>query len=101
MALEHQPDPPVRGQIVFLHGLEGSANAGYIASFAQEALTRGFGVHRLNLRTCGGTEELCETMYHSGLTGDTRFILERLQARGLGPVFLAGFSLAHVCVFAS
>jgi predicted alpha/beta-fold hydrolase len=91
LALEHQPEVHARGQIIFLHGLEGSANAGYIQSFAQEALLRGFGVHRVNLRTCGGTEELCQTMYHSGLTSDTRVILERLRHRG--PLFLVGFSL--------
>ncbi len=76
-----------------LHGLEGSAEAGYIASFSQEALARGFGVHRLNMRTCGGTEELCETMYHSGLTGDTLFVLKEIERREIGPIFLAGFSL--------
>ena len=90
---EHQPAGPPRGQIVFLHGLEGSAEAGYIASFSQDALTRGFGVHRLNMRTCGNTEEFCETMYHSGLTGDTREIIDRIRQRGIGPVFLVGFSL--------
>ncbi len=93
VALEHQPRRDARGQIVLLHGLEGSADAGYLASFSQEALTRGFGVHRLNMRTCGGTEDLCETMYHSGLTGDTRAVLEELQRRKIGPLFLAGFSL--------
>ena len=93
VSLEHQPAGPARGQIVFLHGLEGSAGAGYIASFAQEALVRGFGVHRLNMRTCGGTENLCETMYHSGLTGDTRFVLQTLQKRYGEPTFLVGFSL--------
>jgi pimeloyl-ACP methyl ester carboxylesterase len=93
VAFEHQPQTVPRGQIVFLHGLEGSAAAGYVVSFAQEALVRGYGVHRLNLRTCGDTEELCETMYHSGLTGDTKVVLERLQERGLGPNFLVGFSL--------
>jgi predicted alpha/beta-fold hydrolase len=93
ISLEHQPLGKARAQIVFLHGLEGSADAGYIASFAQAALLRGFGVHRMNLRTCGGTEELCETMYHSGLTSDTRFVLERLQDRGPDLRFLVGFSL--------
>ena len=93
VAFEHQPDVPPRGQIVFLHGLEGSAGAGYIVSFSQEALTRGYGVHRLNLRTCGGTEELCETMYHSGLTSDTRVMLERLADRFKLPLILVGFSL--------
>jgi predicted alpha/beta-fold hydrolase len=93
IALEHQPPGRARGQIIFLHGLEGSANAGYIASFAEDALRAGFGVHRVNFRTCGGTEELCETSYHSGLTGDTRFILERVRHRDIGPIFLVGFSL--------
>jgi predicted alpha/beta-fold hydrolase len=93
VAYEHQPAAAARGQIVFLHGLEGSADAGYIASFAQQALERGYGVHRLNMRTCGGTEALSETMYHSGLTSDPHFVCERLASRGLGPRFLVGFSL--------
>ncbi len=50
-------------------------------------------MHRLNLRTCGGTEGLCETGYHSGLTSDTRAIAERIRARDRSPIFLAGFSL--------
>jgi predicted alpha/beta-fold hydrolase len=90
---EHRPPTAPRGQIVLLHGLEGSAEAGYFASFAQEALVRGFGVHRANLRTCGGTEELCETMYHSGLTSDTKHVLQQIHTRKSGPVFLVGFSL--------
>lgn len=92
VAYEHQPESP-RAQIVVVHGLEGSADAGYIASFSQQALTRGFGVHRVNLRTCGGTEELCETMYHSGLTGDTREILNQIRTETGLPTFLIGFSL--------
>ncbi len=92
VSYEHQPDGPERGQIVLLHGLEGSADAGYILSFAQEALLRGFVVHRLNFRTCGGTEKLCQTTYHSGLTSDTRYLLEQLQKDG-GPIFVVGFSL--------
>ncbi len=93
VAFEHQPPSPARGQIICIHGLEGCADAGYMVSFSQQALERGFGVHRLNLRTCGGTEELCETMYHSGLTSDTRFILERICELHSEPVFVTGFSL--------
>jgi predicted alpha/beta-fold hydrolase len=93
LVYEHQPATPPIGQLLLLHGLEGSSQAGYFASLTQDALTRGFGVHRANLRTCGGTEELCETMYHSGLTSDTACVLQELQLRRCGPVFVAGFSL--------
>lgn len=93
VALEHQPPVPAKGQIIFLHGLEGSAEAGYIKSFSQTALQRGFGVYRLNLRTCGGTEELCETMYHSGLTSDTCAVLEIIKNDRQQPIVLVGFSL--------
>jgi predicted alpha/beta-fold hydrolase len=91
---EHQPEgTPAKGQLVLLHGLEGSSNGGYIVSLSQAALTAGFGVHRLNMRSCGGTEHLSETMYHSGLTSDTLQVLRAIQARNLGPLFLVGFSL--------
>ena len=93
IGFEHLPDIPARGEIVLLHGLEGSADSGYMASFAQQALERGFAVHRLNMRTCGDTERYCETMYHSGLTSDTKEILRRLAREGRGPLFLIGFSL--------
>jgi len=93
VAFEHQPTGVPRGQIVFLHGLEGSSEAGYVASFSQQALERGYGVHRLNMRTCGGTEALSETMYHSGLTDDPKFVCEHLASRNSGPIFVAGFSL--------
>lgn len=93
VVFEHQPAIAPRGQLLFLHGLEGSANAGYILSCAQEALVRGFGVHRVNFRTCGGTEELCETAYHSGLTSDIRAIAQQIETRRIGPIFLVGFSL--------
>jgi hypothetical protein len=93
LVIEHQPAGPARGQILLLHGLEGSSEAGYFKSLAQEALTRGFGVHRSNMRTCGGTESLSETMYHSGLTSDTRFILEEIGRSRPEPLFVVGFSL--------
>jgi len=94
VAYEHQPsETAARGQVVTLHGLEGSSNGGYIVSFAQAALKCGFGVHRLNMRSCGGTEHLSDTMYHSGLTSDTLQVLRSIQARNLGPLFLVGFSL--------
>jgi predicted alpha/beta-fold hydrolase len=94
VAIEHQPDTSkCLGHLVLLHGLEGSSEAGYVVSLAQEALTRGYAVHRLNMRSCGGNEHLSQTMYHSGLTSDTKFVLQEIRKRKRGPLFLVGFSL--------
>jgi hypothetical protein len=81
------------GEIVMVHGLEGSGRAVYIESLALTALHAGFAVHRFNMRTCGGTEHLCETLYHAGLTSDLLTVIRELQSRGGAPIYLAGFSL--------
>jgi uncharacterized protein len=74
-----------------VHGLEGSSNAGYIRSMSQIALEHGYEVHRTNMRSCGGTDEHCRTMYHAGLTSDTLAILRQVKCDV--PLFLAGYSL--------
>ncbi|MDP9055293.1 MAG: alpha/beta fold hydrolase [Acidobacteriota bacterium] len=86
--------PPVTpiGHVVLLHGLEGSGGAGYIVSMAWHALQSGFIAHRFHMRTCGGTQAHCRTLYHGGLTSDLRRFLETLERGGL-PVCLIGFSL--------
>ena len=76
--------------ILAVHGLEGSSQAGYMRSLAQAGLEAGLAVHRLNLRGCGDTEHLCRTLYHSGLTSDVLAVVREL---GRPRVFLAGFSL--------
>jgi uncharacterized protein len=81
------------GQIVMVHGLEGSSRSGYMLRLAAAALERGFAAHRFNMRSCGGTELQCPTLYHAGLTGDLLFVLRALTAGGAGPAFLVGFSL--------
>src|SRR5690242_11583933 len=58
-----RPKTAARGQIVMVHGLEGSGAAVYIRSLSAAALGRGFAAHRFNMRTCGGTEHLCRTLY--------------------------------------
>src|SRR4051794_38774321 len=72
-----------------VHGLEGSGSAGYIRSLSAAALDSGYAAHRFHMRTCGGTEHLCQTLYHAGLTGDLLAVIQPLE----GPVFLVGFSL--------
>jgi predicted alpha/beta-fold hydrolase len=80
-----------RCEIVLVHGLEGSGESGYMISLSHAALNAGFAVHRFHMRTCGGTEELCQTLYHAGLTSDLISFVQ--QNRSRQPVFLAGFSL--------
>jgi predicted alpha/beta-fold hydrolase len=84
-----RPDGTPRGHVVLLHGLEGSSQSGYMLGLAAAARKAGFVAHRFNFRTCGGTEHLCETLYHAGLTSDLRYVLEQLGE----PAFLVGFSL--------
>jgi len=45
------------------------------------------------MRTCGGTEHLCSTLYHAGLTSDLLAVVRQLHSEGAPPLFLAGFSL--------
>ena len=78
-----------RGELVLVHGLEGSGEAGYMRTMAKAALDAGFAVNRFNIRTCGGTERLANTLYHAGLTADLRFVLSQIRR----PVHLVGYSL--------
>jgi predicted alpha/beta-fold hydrolase len=61
---------------------------------AEKAHNAGLNVVRLNFRTCGNTEHLAPTLYHSGLIGDLRaVILELVREDGISAIYLAGFSL--------
>ncbi len=88
-----RPAGAPRGEIVLVHGLEGSADAGYMHSMAACAVEAGYAAHRLNLRSCGGTERLARTVYHGGLTGDLLCVVRALATAGRAPVWLVGFSL--------
>jgi len=88
-----RPAGPVAGEIVMVHGLESSAAAGYMQSLSAMALRTGYAAHRFNMRTCGGTEQLCQTLYHAGLTGDLQAVLEAFRREGRSPAYVVGFSL--------
>ena len=88
-----RPDGDPRGEIVLVHGLEGSSHAGYARSLVYAALTAGYATHRVNLRSCGGTEHLALSNYHSGQTSDVLFILRELRRTTRVPLYLCGFSL--------
>jgi predicted alpha/beta-fold hydrolase len=88
-----RPAGQAAGEIVMVHGLEGSGEAGYMQSLAAIALRAGFAAHRFNMRTCGGTERLSQTLYHAGLTSDLVAVLREFRREGREPAFLVGFSL--------
>jgi predicted alpha/beta-fold hydrolase len=84
-----RPTGASRGSMVMVHGLEGSGEAGYMRSLAGAALSSGFAAHRFHMRTCGGSESLCRTLYHAGLTSDLLAVVKQLGT----PAVLVGFSL--------
>lgn len=88
-----RPAQPAAGEVVLIHGLEGSGEAGYMRGLSAAAVRSGFAAHRFHMRTCGGTARLCRTLYHAGLTSDLLAVLRVFREEGRGPVFLAGFSL--------
>lgn len=89
-----QPRRHERTTLLLLHGLEGSSSAHYMFGIADKAFARGMNVIRLNQRNCGGTEHLCDSLYHSGLTEDPAFILrELIEVDRLPRLAVAGYSL--------
>ncbi len=81
--------------LVLVHGLEGSSESLYVRGVALKALRAGFNVVRMNQRTCGGTEHLAPTLYHSGLTSDIRAVFRHLVERERMPrIFLIGTSMS-------
>jgi predicted alpha/beta-fold hydrolase len=76
--------------LLAVHGLTSCSEARYMLSLATLALERGWNVIRLNVRNCGGTETLCPTLYHSGLTVDLRHVVDQLAPR---PLCVLGFSM--------
>jgi uncharacterized protein len=85
-------DPP-KGEVILVHGLEGSSHSKYMLSLAQTLLEDGWTVHRTNIRTCGGTEFLCNTLYHAGLTNDLFAYIMDLDRQRRTPIYVVGFSL--------
>ena len=88
-----RPDAEPRGELILVHGLEGSSAAGYARSLSYAALEAGYATHRFNMRSCGGTEKLALTNYHSGQTSDVLYVLKERRKKTTLPIYLVGFSL--------
>jgi predicted alpha/beta-fold hydrolase len=88
-----RPDAEPKGEIILIHGLEGSSASGYMQSMAFAALERGYATHRFHMRGCGGSEHLAVTSYHAGQTSDLLAVLRERKRLSQLPLFLAGYSL--------
>ncbi len=89
-----QPDRRGRLTVILVHGLEGSSDSQYVIGTGNKAWDRGWNIVRMNIRNCGGTEMLGPTLYHSGLSGDIRRVVEALLREDeLEYVGLVGYSM--------
>jgi predicted alpha/beta-fold hydrolase len=80
--------------IILLHGLESSSDAHYLRGLSDKSFAAGFNSVRLNQRNCGGTEDLTDSLYHSGLTHDPGAVMrELIEVDGLRSIAVAGYSL--------
>ncbi|MDR3764879.1 MAG: alpha/beta fold hydrolase [Acidobacteriota bacterium] len=80
--------------LLIVHGLEGSSQSGYVLGTAARAWARGWNIVRMNVRGCGGTEQLSATLYHSGLSQDVeKLVQELISTEGLERIALVGFSM--------
>jgi predicted alpha/beta-fold hydrolase len=94
-----QSVPSSRLTVVLVHGLEGSANSGYIVGNAARLLAEGCNVVRMNMRACGGADALAPTIYHSGRSEDIAAVVCALQTRGCERIALVGYSMGGNLVF--
>jgi len=80
--------------VVLVHGLEGSSQSRYIQGLAARAWGEGWNVVRMNMRNCGGTEELTPTLYNSSFSGDVAAVVEHCRrTQGVARVALVGYSM--------
>ena len=89
-----QPNRQEATTLVIVHGLEGSSASQYVIGTANKAFAVGMNVIRMNMRNCGGTEKLCQTLYHSGMSADVGAVAKALiREENLSRVALSGFSM--------
>ena len=83
-----------RPAVIIVHGLEGSSSSQYVIGNANKLWDAGCNVIRMNMRSCGGTERLSPTLYHSGLSGDVEAVMRFFIANeGFQSVSLIGYSM--------
>ena len=80
--------------VIIVHGLEGSSESKYVIGTGSKAWLRRMNVVRMNMRNCGGTEQLSPTLYHSGMSDDVGAVTRALiEQDGLKRIALVGYSM--------
>jgi predicted alpha/beta-fold hydrolase len=92
--IDFMDGPIASPQLLAIHGLEGSSERRYIRGLLALAVARGWRGVALNLRSCSGTPNRTQRMYHSGDTADLDWVVEELAKRDPGAAILpVGVSL--------
>ncbi len=93
--LDFVPEPePSAPLVLLLHGLEGFSRRPYVLYAMGVLARRGLSSVALNFRGCSGEPNRLPRLYHSGETGDPRWVLEKLRNRFPGrPLAALGYSL--------
>ena len=87
-----QDDAQQRTTALICHGLGGSSTSPVVIGMATALWKAGLNIVRYNMRNCGGTEDRCRTLYHSGMHGDVLRVVDELVARNCESIVLVGFS---------
>ena len=67
--------------VIVLHGLEGSIDSSYARGMLAAIIKKGWHGVFIHFRGCSGEHNLKDRSYHSGETGDLRFLVETLRER--------------------
>lgn len=76
----HDDEPldwtPANGSVLMLHGICGCHTAGYMVRFQRRLNERGIRTFRLDMRGCGDSAPLCQTITHAGRSEDVVAAIE-------------------------
>lgn len=67
--------------VIVLHGLEGSINSHYAKGIMSAIYNNGWTAVLMHFRGCSGTHNRLARGYHSGETGDLRYVINLLKTR--------------------
>ncbi|MGC2107956.1 MAG: alpha/beta fold hydrolase [Candidatus Korobacteraceae bacterium] len=80
--------------LIIVHGLEGSSDSQYVVGTGSKAWVAGMNVVRMNMRNCGGTEQLGPSLYNSNMSADVAAVAQSLiDNDGLQKLALVGYSM--------